>query len=69
MRLNATSADNLVTLAWPKTDADAVVEQTPDLEPPLWTPATNTVLVGPASFQITVPDPTGDEFFRLRLVQ
>ena len=69
MLLNVTSAGNLVTLAWPKTKADAVLEQTPVLPPAFWTPSTNAVLVGPATFRIEVPNPAGNQFYRLRLVQ
>lgn len=69
MQLQAASAGNLVTVAWPKTPADAVLEQTPVLPPAGWTPSTNAVLIDPATFRVELPDVTGNRFYRLRLVQ
>ena len=59
-----------VTLAWPRTLADAVLEATPTLDAaPPWMPATNAVLVGPTTLRVTVPEPTGIQFHRLRQVR
>jgi PKD repeat protein len=69
MLLSATGAGSLVTVVWPKTPADAVLEQTPILPPTGWMPSTNAVLIGPATFRVNVPNATGDQFYRLRLAQ
>jgi PKD repeat protein len=69
MQLQAASAGSLVTVAWPKTPADAVLEQTPVLPPAGWMPSTNAVLIDPATFRVELPDVTGNQFYRLRLVK
>lgn len=69
MLLTATGNDGQVSVAWPKTLADAVLEQTPLLPVLLWKPSTNTVLVRPESLEVSVPSTAGGEFYRLRLVQ
>jgi hypothetical protein len=69
MLLTATQVGGLVTVAWPRTPADAVLEQSPILPPAGWLPSTNAVLFGPATFRVNVPNTTGNEFYRLRLVR
>jgi hypothetical protein len=69
MLLSIVPTDGLLTVAWPKTAADAVLEQTRVLPVPAWTPDTHEVASDPVSFYATVPNPGGNGFFRLRLVQ
>jgi hypothetical protein len=66
--LHADSAANLVVLTWPRAQADVVLEQTPVLPSPGWEASTNAVLGGPIN-HVQVPNPTGNAFYRLRLVQ
>jgi PKD repeat protein len=69
MLLDVASAGDLVTIEWPKTLADGVLEQTWVLPSSLWEPCTNAVLVGPATYRVEVPHPSGSTFYRVRLVQ
>ncbi len=66
--LAATPAGNLITFTWPRTTADALVEETPTLSlTPTWTACTNAV-DGDSTLTVTVPN-TGTRFYRLRRVQ
>lgn len=65
VRLTASLSQAEITLAWPKTTADALLEETSSLSPnPLWTVCTNEVSAGP-TLTVTVPQ-TGIRFYRLR---
>ena len=68
MFLTAAQAGPFVTLTWPRTDADAVLEQIPVVSPALWKPSTNAVVAGPMTYQVKAAN-LGTEFYRLRLVQ
>ncbi len=58
------------TILWPRTSADAVLENSPALETPtFWTAVTNSVSVTPYFFEVDVPAQQASEFFRLRQVQ
>lgn len=61
-------ADSL-TVAWPKTAADVVLEQAPILPTPAWTPDTHEVMGDLWTYRVTIPNPGGNGFLRLRLVQ
>jgi PKD repeat protein len=61
----ARAADN-VTISWPVSVADSLLESTPDLGPSAqWRWVTNTPATGPNSLSVTVPA-SGNQFFRVR---
>ncbi|MCX6903905.1 MAG: PKD domain-containing protein, partial [Verrucomicrobia bacterium] len=68
MSLTAAHAGAFVTLTWPRTDADAVLEQTPVVPVLLWKPSTNAVVAAPMTYQVEAAN-IGNEFYRLRLVR
>jgi PKD repeat protein len=64
--LSAASISNTVSLIWPQTVADALVERSHSLGPDAhWTVVTNAPVSGSGVFSINVPA-IGNEFFRLR---
>ncbi len=66
VRLTTTSAGNLVTLSWPLTLADTLLEQSAVLVPSAnWTTVTNAVSTGGGSISVTVPA-SENAFFRVR---
>jgi hypothetical protein len=67
--LTASRQDQLLTLAWPVTPADAVLEQTPSLPAIQWKPSTNGLWLGPTTFQLDLPTTGGSVFYRVRLAQ
>jgi len=61
---------DVITLSWPNTTPDAVLERIGALGPGGgWTPSTNTVQSDLSGFQVDVTNPAAAEFLRLRLVQ
>jgi len=56
---------NLV-FAWPQTGSRYVLESTPTLGDPSWSPVTGTVNTSGGNYQITAPIGVGAQFFRLR---
>ncbi len=66
MGLALAHAGNTITLSWPNTIADTLIEETATLGATAsWAPATNAVNVSPNNLSITV-SPTGNKFFRVR---
>jgi PKD repeat protein len=66
MLLSTKSGDGLVTLSWPNTIADALLESSPILGASAqWQWVTNNPSVTPGTLSLTVPA-TGNDFFRLR---
>ncbi len=64
--LSSVVSGRVITLTWPKTTADALLEHTPTLENGgNWRVCTNAVAVGPGDFSATVPN-AGTGFYRLR---
>ncbi len=56
---------NLLTVSWPATAADTVLETTPSLNLPSWSAVTNAVTAGSGTLNVSVPaQDTG--FFRVR---
>lgn len=65
--LTATNANGLVTLFWPKTVADAVLEGSVVIgSGASWAVVTNAVVVGPSTLSVTLPSSGTTRFFRLR---
>ena len=59
-----------VTIQWPRSAADAVLERTAGLDTPrFWTTDTNSVLTNPLSLEVDVPTADASAFFRLRQVK
>ena len=66
VQLNLTRAGDAITLLWPDTIADTLLETTAALGLSAhWAPVTNTVNLGPNTLSVTV-SPTGNQFFRVR---
>ncbi|MEI7937453.1 MAG: PKD domain-containing protein [Verrucomicrobiota bacterium] len=66
VQLSIASADNLVTLSWPKTIADTILEESSVLGPSAqWQWITNTPTAGPSLISLTLPS-AGTEFLRVR---
>jgi Bacterial Ig domain/PKD domain len=65
--LSAVPSGGGVSLAWPMTAADALLEQSPFLGAGAhWTICTNAVLSGSGAFSVLVPDAGSAGFYRLR---
>ena len=64
--LTAAAAGTVLTVSWPKTSADALLEQSPAVAPTSWTVVTNAVLTGPSTLSVTLPNAATPSFFRLR---
>ena len=66
VQLSIASAGNLVTLSWPKTIADTILEGSSVLGPSAqWQWITNTPTAGPSLISLTLPS-AGTEFLRVR---
>jgi PKD repeat protein len=66
VQLSATRSPGQVTLAWPNTIADTLLEGSGALGPAAqWLWVTNTPVTGPSLISLTLPA-TGNEFFRVR---
>ncbi len=65
--LSAANAGNLVTLSWPQTTADALLEGS-DLVGPAaqWAVVTNAITAGAGTLSVTLPNSSAARFFRLR---
>lgn len=67
--LSAVSGASAVTLTWPKTVADAVLERSAVLGAGAqWLAVTNPITSGPATLSVTLPNSGGTQFFRLRRI-
>ena len=65
--LAATNANGLVTLFWPKTVADAVLEGSVVIgSGASWAVVTNAVAVGASTLSVALPSSGTTRFFRLR---
>ena len=65
--VTAGRAGNSVLLSWPQSTADALLEQSPTLGPgAVWTVCTNPIVTGGGSLLVTVPNPAGSMYYRLR---
>jgi len=65
--LTAWSAGSAVKVSWPRTTADALLEQSITVNPDAqWAVATNVVTVTSSNLSVTVPNPVGNNFYRLR---
>jgi hypothetical protein len=56
-----------LTLTWPQSATDYMVETTSSLNPPNWQPANLPVSASEGIYQVTAPVGTGNHYFRLRL--
>lgn len=66
VNLNATSSSGNVVLSWPLADAGFAVQMSSSLNSPNWVTLTNApVLVGNATWQVSVSATGGQQFFRL----
>jgi hypothetical protein len=66
VQLSLAQASNQVTLSWPDTIPDSLLESTANLGPSAqWIWVTNTPVAGPNSLSVTVPA-SGNQFFRVR---
>ena len=66
VQLGIASAGSLVTVSWPKTIADTLLEGSSVLGPSAqWQWITNTPTVGPSMISLTLPA-AGTEFLRVR---
>jgi hypothetical protein len=67
VNLTAQVAGGSVVLSWPNTTADALLEQTSVLGPAAqWVISTNSYTISPATISVTLANPVGRTFFRLR---
>ncbi len=67
VRLSAAASGGSVTVSWPQTVADTLLEGTSELGPAAhWQWLTNTVDSGLGSSSVTLPGTAGNEFLRLR---
>lgn len=67
MRLNVTQAGGALTLLWPDTFADTLLEEAGSLGPNAnWVAVTNSVELNLDTLTVTVPATTGQKFFRVR---
>jgi hypothetical protein len=65
--LSGTPSNNAIVLAWPQTMADALLEQSPVVGAGAsWTICTDAVTTGAGVFTVTIPNPAGTMFYRLR---
>jgi hypothetical protein len=65
--LTATAGANSVTLSWPKTAANALLEYSDNIGAgALWSVSTNTVTIGTTAYSVNVPNTNARRFFRLR---
>jgi hypothetical protein len=69
MLLSIAPVAGSLTVTWPKTAADTLLERTPVLPATAWVPDTHEVISDPGVFRVNMPNPAGDGFFRLRLVE
>lgn len=67
--LGIAAADDAVQLTWAGAASAAVLEETPSMSPPVWSPSTHDVQFGPSELRIAVPLSTTNGFYRLRLVE
>jgi len=68
--LGVAKGGGVLTVAWPQTLADAVLEQSLVLSGlSSWHATTNAVNSGNSLFSVSLADPSGNAFFRLRQVQ
>ena len=66
IKLAGSISGGLVTLSWPNSMADAILESTPTLDSSaLWRPVTNSVLIGADFINVKVPNRT-NSYFRLK---
>ena len=68
-RLAISAGAGRVALDWPGGSSSSLLEETPALVAPAWTPSPDDVQMGPASLQIPIPPAASNEFYRLRLVE
>lgn len=61
----ASGGGGAVTLSWPTPTGDALVEESPSLNPAVWTPSTNPPVSAGGTTTALVPA-TGTKFYRLR---
>jgi PKD repeat protein len=65
--LTPTLAGNSMTLNWPNTTPDVLIEESLSLGPNAhWTVVTNVVVTGGGNLSIVIENPTGSKFYRLR---
>lgn len=70
MAVKSTVSGGLLTLSWPSSLADTVLEKSPALGPQAqWTPVTNSLVSGVNSVEVNLDVSAGTELFRLRQVQ
>jgi hypothetical protein len=64
--LTATQSGSSVVISWPYPSTGFVLQQNNDLHGTNWTAAGFTITTNAASNSVTIPAPTGNQFFRLR---
>ncbi len=67
VQLSAAQAENLVALVWPRTAADAILEQSGTVGPaPQWSVTRAPYAVGSSNISVLLTNPPGNMFYRLR---
>jgi hypothetical protein len=67
--VSAAGAGGTITISWPQSLADAVLEESDRLMPPQWKPTTNLATSAGGIFAVNLNASTGNKFFRLRQVK
>jgi hypothetical protein len=66
MRVNVASSGSQLLLAWPQPTGDALLEQTPTLNPSSWSAVTNAPVPSGGQLTVTLPRNAAAKFYRLR---